>query len=422
MYGFKKRQKRNFRKKIDETNDINVSVEEPEDGPPSSSLPRSVHKHFGKSKVNGTKAKSVVSFADDEEEGSEVFQVKKSAESRRLVRQVVKEKKKREKMKSEVNTQISVAGEYTAEKIAALKAESFGERMSATEIDLVRSRSGDIPDAATIHAARKKRELARQLGADFLPLDDTQRLSSRETRSRLVREDDNDVSDEEPGDSTQMKFSSVKPSEVMRKKELAMKDALNEDECEDEELKRWEQEQIKKGVTTQQLALFQSQEQAYASGFHLYAQTEQIDYSTNTPPYSRFPYGVATTTPMPMTVPFVTEDTVVDINDIITRLQTNVSCLKEVNCQHHMQAGRHGEDGRIAEENAGQLEKRSADVAWKYTFYQDMRGYVRDLLACLHEKVQTIRLRESPKFLTRMAGVDVMRALLSIGLSKMLYE
>ena len=34
---------------------------------------------------------------------------------------------------------------------------------------------GVIPDAATIHAIRKKRQMAREQG-DFIPLDDTQKV------------------------------------------------------------------------------------------------------------------------------------------------------------------------------------------------------------------------------------------------------
>lgn len=34
---------------------------------------------------------------------------------------------------------------------------------------------GKIPDAATIHAARKKRQRARELGADYIPVDVNQK-------------------------------------------------------------------------------------------------------------------------------------------------------------------------------------------------------------------------------------------------------
>jgi GC-rich sequence DNA-binding factor len=47
-----------------------------------------------------------------------------------------------------------------------------------------------------IHLARKKRQLAREQGEEsFIPLDDTQRVDR--SKSRLVREDDNDKSDDD---------------------------------------------------------------------------------------------------------------------------------------------------------------------------------------------------------------------------------
>ena len=62
----------------------------------------------------------------------------------------------------------------------------------------VYSVGGQIPDAAMIHMARKRRQLAREQGDDFLPLEDTDKVEKN--KSRLVREDDNDRSDEDEDD------------------------------------------------------------------------------------------------------------------------------------------------------------------------------------------------------------------------------
>jgi len=72
---------------------------------------------------------------------------------------------------------------------------------------------GSIPDAALIHAARKHRQQARELGglADYIKLDDTQPNQETEqasvTSARLVREDENDKSDEEEGEDGRVDFS-----------------------------------------------------------------------------------------------------------------------------------------------------------------------------------------------------------------------
>ncbi|MPC52799.1 PAX3- and PAX7-binding protein 1 [Portunus trituberculatus] len=64
-------------------------------------------------------------------------------------------------------------------------------------------KSGQIPDANMIHAIRKQRQQAREQG-DMIPIDDTVRLE--EGKGRLVRDDDNDRSDDEEG-SSRMDFA-----------------------------------------------------------------------------------------------------------------------------------------------------------------------------------------------------------------------
>ena len=69
---------------------------------------------------------------------------------------------------------------------------------------------GEIPDAAFIHAARKKRQRARELG-DFTPHD------SEPGKGRLVREDENDASDDEDDDEKRRIVFSVKEKSQRQK-------------------------------------------------------------------------------------------------------------------------------------------------------------------------------------------------------------
>lgn len=62
---------------------------------------------------------------------------------------------------------------------------------------------GEIPDAAFIHAARKRRQLARELGGDA-PLVETEA-----PKKRLVREDQ-DASDDEDEEEKRIRFSGVR--------------------------------------------------------------------------------------------------------------------------------------------------------------------------------------------------------------------
>ena len=64
-----------------------------------------------------------------------------------------------------------------------------------------------IPDAAMIHAARKRRQRAREQG-DYIPLDDTKRYENE--GSRMIREDDNDRSGSDSGDDEERMSFTVK--------------------------------------------------------------------------------------------------------------------------------------------------------------------------------------------------------------------
>ena len=46
---------------------------------------------------------------------------------------------------------------------------------------------GPIPDANLIHLARKRRQLARERGDEFIPLEDTATTSGSKKSSRLIR-------------------------------------------------------------------------------------------------------------------------------------------------------------------------------------------------------------------------------------------
>lgn len=69
---------------------------------------------------------------------------------------------------------------------------------------------GEIPDAAFIHAARKRRQLARELGGDA-PLVETEAPKKRMTQ------EDQDGSDDEDEDEKRIRFSGVR-SKTQRQK------------------------------------------------------------------------------------------------------------------------------------------------------------------------------------------------------------
>ena len=71
---------------------------------------------------------------------------------------------------------------------------------------------GEIPDAAFIHAARKRRQMARELGGDA-PLVETEA-----PKKRLVREEEEqDGSDDEDEDEKRISFSGVRSKSQRQK-------------------------------------------------------------------------------------------------------------------------------------------------------------------------------------------------------------
>ena len=404
---FKKKSRRNFRRKnIEEENEDEAKVEEtveeqkPEEKPKKSSKP--AHS-------------ALLSFDHGEEESGEVFKVKKSKESRRLAKQRVKAKKAKEDDPVEKNS--SATEDVDDEKLESLREElsnlggeddeleltsNGGEKVVNTEGIIFKPLRGipskessiQIPDAAAIHAARKRREMARQMGSDFVPVDNTDRYGGRfETaeKSRLVREDDNDHSDEDPdkplGFGTRK--SNTHPSLQRRlevEKALAKEsDEEEKSEEEDDALRRFEEEQIRKGVSIPQA------QQEEDNTYQMYVQ-QQLLYGTNVdqnfiagvqyneqgiamPGYQQSSYP-------PLSLNTVTMDMVWE------KMNNRIVSLQEVNRGRRMEKEKMSSQMESCDESITSLERQMKDAERRFGFFQEMRGYVRDLIECLNEKVR----------------------------------
>lgn len=131
--------------------------------------------------------------------------------------------------------------------MAGAEAENSDEEDARAELAR-QIRRGAIPDAITIHAVRKQRELARQ-GEGYLPLDDTQRYAA--DNSRLVCEDDNDRSGGSSGDEgTRGKDMGMAQGGGLSRQQQVLEalETVAESEESDEEMRNWEEQQINKGV------------------------------------------------------------------------------------------------------------------------------------------------------------------------------
>uniref|UniRef100_UPI0037E9B37D PAX3- and PAX7-binding protein 1 n=1 Tax=Semicossyphus pulcher TaxID=241346 RepID=UPI0037E9B37D len=374
-----------------------------------------------------TKA-SLLSFDDDEEE-AEVFRVKKSNHSKKIVKQLKKEYKEdlekcgsvKQDIKSDALPPPAVAiKEEVTSRAGSEQGEEEMEVDSADEQEeeargqggqahgqvsksnnagasfntlssLGSLKPGEIPDAAFIHAARKRRQLARELGGEA-PLVETET-----PKKRLVGEDQ-DASDDEDEEEKRIRFSGVKNKSQRQKiaEEIGIEGSDDEalDTGQDEEVSRWEQEQIRKGISIPQVQSSQPEDNtvyyqnSYESQPYGASYSMPFTYSTVVPqtckPAGRADngsvhYGAA-----------VSDLTPVSIDLVKKRLQDR---LNHMHAGHNANAKRFKqieEDLAASESAIQQLEGSSNDNADQYKFLQEMRGYVGDLLECFSEKVPAV--------------------------------
>ncbi|XP_068456764.1 PAX3- and PAX7-binding protein 1 isoform X2 [Clinocottus analis] len=374
-----------------------------------------------------TKA-SLLSFDDDE--GSEVFRVKKSNHSKKIVKQLKKEYKDdleksgvKHEFRSDAQPQFVVAikeevtsragseqGEEEMEvdstddpeeeaKSQAGQAQGQASRSNNTGASfntlssLTSLRPGEIPDAAFIHAARKRRQLARELGGE------TPLVETETPKKRIVREEeDQDGSDDEDEEEKRIRFSGVKNKSQRQKiaEEIGIDGSDDEalDTGQDEEVSRWEQEQIRKGISIPQVQSSQPEnntvyyQNSYESQPYGSAYSMPFTYSTVVPQTAKLT-GRTDNGSVHYGTP-ISDLTPVSIDLVKKRLQDRLSQMQAGNNANASRYKQIQEDLAASESAIQQLEGSSNDNADQYKFLQEMRGYVGDLLECFSEKVPAV--------------------------------
>ncbi|KAF7639747.1 GCFC domain-containing protein [Meloidogyne graminicola] len=315
------------------------------------------------------------------------------------------------------------------EKLRQSESQNFSEEIiSINSIEDVRevfpTSFDGIPDAKAVYEARKKREILRQVGAsstigsnsgEFIPLDDTIRLKGNKQtgeRSRLIREDENDISDEDEGGSFYSAKKLLQTEEDARREEQAnflsmeqgssgeeenngqkingrkqrrkqtkkLNKNISDEEEEEDELRRWEHEQIRKGVSSNKVIQMRNELAATSLYFNenytklekeggggeaemdievdieilnvqqqnIYQQQQQ--YSPSIPKFGNS-----------STIPDVTKPNT-SFEQLLDNLNQRINGKK-----------------KYLEHSMPQLEN-------KFKMFQNVRIYTRDLLDCLNEK------------------------------------
>ncbi|KAL4233284.1 PAX3- and PAX7-binding protein 1 [Mactra antiquata] len=396
--------KRNFRQRIVK-NDSDDEPAEPMDTEEADFQPEPKPDRQKKAKEKKKKdsSKSVLSF--DHDEGDTSFQVKKSSHSKKVAKLLKKESQleKQNDTKTTVKTEngsSNVKVEDTQKEdvenhIKKLR-EDFLTMNGDDAADLEEPESdeegtfkkmlkrGEIPDATTIHQIRKRRQLARDMG-DFVPLDDT--IKHENTKSRLIREDDNDKSDDE---DERIDFSSNEHAiERQKVKENFLRAEHGSDEGSDQE-REWEEQQIRKGVSAiQQVS---SSQDLYS--YDQESQPADAMYSNGYPSNGGpIPATTGGFPEMPKMMLKSTEDLTLEM--LIKRLKDRLNTMDEVNRSHKQEADKLEHDIEDSQMSIVNCEASVPKLEERFRFFQEMRGYVRDLVECLNEKVPEINHLES---------------------------
>eukprot|EP00079_Xenopus_tropicalis_P033121 XP_017946892.1 PREDICTED: PAX3- and PAX7-binding protein 1 isoform X2 [Xenopus tropicalis] len=390
---------------------VSIPLLGPDTGPPR-----------GKKEGNSVMSKgSLLSFQDDDDD-EEIFKVKKSNHSKKIVKMLKKEYKddlEKTKPKASGNSTVDgdsfmnrslppkdgiqediAVGSDLGEEEMEVESEKEEEKPKAGSFTNAVSslnvlRPGEIPDAAFIHAARKKRQMARELG-DAPSVD-----GEGGGKSRLVREDENDASDDEDDDKRRIVFSVREKSQRQKiAEEIGIEGSDDEALAtgdQDEELSRWEQEQIRKGISIPQVQAPQPPETNM-----FYPSTYQgMPYGTSYGvPYTYAAYGSTETKSQKPdnSVSFKTpsnEMTPVTIDLVKKQLKDRLDAMKEVHKANLEQYEKHVQSREDSTSSISRLEGCSGSNAERYQFLQEMRGYVQDLLECFREKVPLINELES---------------------------
>ncbi|XP_065648625.1 PAX3- and PAX7-binding protein 1 isoform X2 [Hydra vulgaris] len=414
--GFRKKSNRNnLRKKIDTADSDDDDGKKDKTELPSNQMPANAPKTIK------TKPNTMLSFGD-ELENDEEFVIKRTKASSTLENQVKKEKKlkkRREKNQSQelfveeknqdqiLKSNMLHVKTFSDDEDYNFKQDDFGVSHKFN-IKQALGTNGNIPDAAMIYAMKKKREQARQFGDQvaYIPLN-TNKYEGRfpEGNSRLIREDDSSEDERIEMKGT----TATSHPQLERRKQVAKaleefqdEDSGNEKREEhDDEIQRWEEEQIKKG-SHMPTNIPETYGPKLPLNFNVgmlmdpttyaphYAMTTLQGYCNqiNNLTYSAPQYSQVYQIP--------SQDTYVYSIDIIgEQLRQQVDAKKQLHHLHKQQLEKTDSDLHFSLDNLKNLENKTIDISERFTFYQDIRGFARDLIECLNEKVKQINELES---------------------------
>ncbi|KAM3960159.1 LOW QUALITY PROTEIN: PAX3- and PAX7-binding protein 1 [Aphomia sociella] len=345
----------------------------------------------------------LLSFADEEEEDGEVFKVKKSSQSKRLTKRREKEKRRApdgdnnkydnndtedKPNNADIEDKPKQKKKVTLEGLIlsgreALAADGAGDVSDGSvpdeeeedsrgfhqyRADTVRAAlavaPGHIPDAALIHAARKTRQQARELG-DFVPLQ-----KEAAPGSRLVRDDGS-------GDEEEEGRIHVRGLELPSDKPKRGTAAAASDEELDSEAEEWVEQQMQKAMP----AIVDITGEGVGMELNPFAAPPPPPPSLHQAAHLR-PLAAAGQQPA-------------NAEDLVHALEHR---LEELQMERGKTSARREEVWSRLAAAAKARETRGAragPLAAAYRRAQAARGYLTDLIECLDEKIPQLEALEA---------------------------
>ncbi|KAF9570726.1 hypothetical protein EC968_001457 [Mortierella alpina] len=376
---FTPRKNRPLRKKIEVEDEESDAAEAPISAPDSAVL---VAPPIKTKKVKKKIASTTLSFGDEEEASSQgldqesegTFKVKKSSASRRLAHSKGHEGSGGTQQPT-ITSRATVGNtvSYSKEALEELKkstlstapsSKSFGVGGSLVEEKFPTQLGGPtiIPDANAIHLAKKKREQRRLRNdkeeEEFISLaggDDDTVVEQRDTR--LIREEDDELDDGEAdlekimGDKLALGSKAQRLAEMKRRAaRKEMLEDMDEDDEDQEETREWELQQIR------------------SAGVVPKAPKEKRS------------------TVVHKSVAFPTVTQVPSIADVRKRLQGHLGNLQQQHAMHATQLNQIRHEEASISLRAVEAEEDIAKASARYTFFQELRSYCRNLAAFFEEK------------------------------------
>ncbi len=369
---------------------------------------------------------SLLSFDnfDAEADDGVVFRVKKSSQSRKLMKQIKAERKQRERFRDDpgnpplpatppppgppgppppptiskpeiddfedigiklksnlvvnkIEQPRTLAG-YEAEALH-LEEEDQSEDSEEDQDDSAKKdplqeilQRGDIPDAAAIFAARKMRQAAREKGGrnqanqDFYSLKNKEAKDDKSSKASMHARDDDD--DSEDDENRKIVMTGTRSNSEIMKESLKKADTKEIDV----DHHRWEEQQIRKAMGP---ALKPSMSPEMHTNYEMVESSKNGHFDRNN---GHFMHEMSQLKSY-------------DLDGIKDRLKSRISNLTETYRAHCNEADKIVDDVLFSQTTIEEKEAKLPGCVQKHQFYQDLRGYLTDLVECFNEKVTQIK-------------------------------